>query len=418
MFEKLRPAAAIALALVFGGSHALADQVDPIKIGWGVAQSGGLAADGKAAMLAAEMWQEDVNAKGGLLGRPVKLLIYDDQSNPANVPAIYSKLLDVDKVDLIFSGYGTGVQSALLPLAMQRNKVFVGNMGAAVNASLKYDRFFQIQPAGPDAKTMVSRGFFEVAMSMDPKPKTVALVGSDAEFSQRQQEGARELAKSLGLQIVYDKSFPPNTVDLSSVVRVIKSANPDVVWVATYPPETVAFLRAARDIGLAPAMMGGGMVGVQQAALKLQLGPLLNGIVNYNFYAPESTLKFPGTDEFVRRYQERAAKAGTDQLGFYVPPLIYSSLQILEAAVIEAKSLDDGKIAEVMRTKTFDTIVGPVKFGAGGEWEKSRILFTQLRDVHANDIEQFKKPGVEVIVYPPQFKSGEFLYPYSSVKRN
>jgi branched-chain amino acid transport system substrate-binding protein len=364
------------------------------------------------------MWEEDVNAKGGLLGRPVKFVIYDDQSTPANVPSIYSKLLDVDKVDLIFSGYGTGVQSALLPLAMQRNKVFVGNMGAAVNATINYERFFQIQPAGPDAKTMVSRGFFEVAMSMNPKPKTVALVGSDAEFSQRQQAGAREIANSLGLQIVYDKSFPPNTVDLSSVVRVIKAANPDIVWVATYPPETVAFLRAARDIGLAPAILGGGMVGVQQAALKLQLGPLLNGIVNYTFYAPEPTLKFPGTDEFVRRYQERAVKAGTDQLGFYVPPLIYSSLQVLASAITEAKSLDDGKLAEIMRAKTFDTIVGPVKFGVGGEWEKSRVLFTQLRNVHANDIDQFRNAGVEVIVYPPEFKSGEFLYPYSSIKRN
>jgi branched-chain amino acid transport system substrate-binding protein len=129
MFTKLHSAAVIALALVFGGNHVAAEEANPIKIGWGVAPSGGPAADGKAAMLAAEMWQEDVKAKGGLLRRPVKFVIYDAQSNPANVPSIYSKLLDVDKVDLLFSGDDTGVQSGLLSLAGQHS--LHGELGAA-----------------------------------------------------------------------------------------------------------------------------------------------------------------------------------------------------------------------------------------------------------------------------------------------
>lgn len=418
MLKTIGRALAIAAALTLWGWSAQAQEKKPIRIGWGVAQSGALASGGKSAIVAAKIWAEDVNGKGGLLGRPVELVIYDDQSNPATVPGIYSKLLDVDKVDLIVSGYGTGIQAALIPLAMQRQKVLMGTMGTAANEAFKYDRFFQILPAGPESDSANSRGFFELAMSMEPKPKTVALLGSDVEFSQAQQAGAREVAKRHGLDIVYDESFPPNTVDMTQIVRVMKASNPDIVWVASYPGETVALMRAVRDLALTPKIIGGGMVGTQYAALKQQLGPLLNGVVNFNYYAPEPTMKFDGTDEFLARYQERAVKEGTDELGYYIPPLIYAEFQVLADAVTEANSLDDAALAEVLKTKAFDTIVGQVKFGEHGEWEKSRILFTQFQGVSGSGLEQFTKPGTEVILYPAELKSGDFRYPYVDAAKN
>ncbi|MEH2474496.1 branched-chain amino acid transport system substrate-binding protein [Nitrobacteraceae bacterium AZCC 2161] len=408
----------LAVGVLSACGLAHAEDKRPIKIGWGVTQSGALASGGKSAIVAARIWEEDINAKGGLLGRPVELVIYDDQSNPATVPGIYSKLIDIDKVDLLVSGYGTGVQAALIPLVMQRGKVLMGTMGTAANETFKYNRFFQILPAGPNSGTANSRGFFELATSMDPGPKTVALLGSDVEFSQSQQAGAREVAKSHGLKIVYDESFPPNTVDMTQIVRVMKASNPDIVWVATYPGESVALMRAVRDLGLAPKIMGGGMVGTQYAALKQQLGPLLNGLVNFNYYAPEPTMTFSGTDDFLKRYQARAVKEGTDELGYYIPSLIYAEFQVLAQAVMEANTLDDAKLAELLHKNTFETIVGAVKFGEYGEWEKSRILFTQFQNVAGNDLAQFKKAGTEVILYPPEFKSGKFVYPYSGIKKN
>jgi branched-chain amino acid transport system substrate-binding protein len=418
MMKTIGRALLAAAALSLCGWSAQAQDKQPIRIGWGVAQSGALASGGKSAIVAANIWEEDVNAKGGLLGRPVELVIYDDQSNPATVPGIYSKLLDVDKVDIIVSGYGTGIQAALIPLAMQRQKVLMGTMGTAANETFKYDRFFQILPAGPNSGSANSRGFFELAMSMDPKPKTVALLGSDVEFSQAQQAGAREVAKQHGLEIVYDESFPPNTVDMTQIVRVMKASNPDIVWVGSYPGETVALMRAVRDLSLTPQIIGGGMVGTQYAALKQQLGPLLNGVVNFNYYAPEPTMKFAGTDEFLTRYQERAVKEGTDELGYYIPPLIYAEFQVLADAVTQAGSLDDAALAEVLKTKTFDTVVGQVKFGEHGEWAQSRILFTQFQGVSGSDLEQFKKPGTEVILYPAELKSGDFKYPYTDAAKN
>src|SRR3989441_12749874 len=147
-------------ALALGGSGALVAQAaDPIKIGFGMALTGGLSANGKPALLALQIWNDDVNKKGGLLGRPVELVYYDDQTTPATVPGIYTKLLDVDKVDLVISGYGTNVIAPAMPIMMQRNLTFMTLFGLNVNSKFKYDRYFQIMPAGPDPAIGWSQGF-------------------------------------------------------------------------------------------------------------------------------------------------------------------------------------------------------------------------------------------------------------------
>ena len=141
----------------------------PIKIGFSMALSGGLAGGGKAALLTYQIWAEEMNAKGGLLGRKVELVYYDDQSSPATVPAIYSKLLDIDKVDLVISGYATVPTAAAMPTVIQHKKLFLSLFALALNDQFKYDRYFQLQPNGPVAKTEISRGFYEVASAMNSK---------------------------------------------------------------------------------------------------------------------------------------------------------------------------------------------------------------------------------------------------------
>src|SRR3974377_2472782 len=127
--------ATVAAAAVASGASApapLAQAKEPIRIGFGMALTGPLAANGKSALLAQKIWEEDVNAKGGLLGRPVKLIYYDDQSNPATVPGIYTKLLDVDKVDLVIGPYATAQIAPAMPIVIQRGKLFIGLLGLAV----------------------------------------------------------------------------------------------------------------------------------------------------------------------------------------------------------------------------------------------------------------------------------------------
>src|SRR5207244_7076653 len=227
-----------AVVLVSSGTF-VARAADPIKIGFGMALTGGLSANGKPALLAMQIWKDDVNKKGGLLGRPVELVFYEDQTNPATVPGIYTKLLDVDKVDLVTSGYGTNLIAPLMPIAMERKLTIMGMFGLANNEKYQYPNYFQIQPAGPDPQTSTAIGFFELAAKQTPRPQTVAIVGADAEYPQNALVGARELIKKFGFKTVYDRTYPPSTVDYTPIVRAIKATNADIVFVASYPPDSV-----------------------------------------------------------------------------------------------------------------------------------------------------------------------------------
>ena len=396
---------------------ARAQSTQPIKIGFGMALSGGLAAGGKAALVAYQIWADEVNARGGLLGRKVELVHYDDQSNPATVPGIYTKLLDIDKVDLVISGYATVPTAAAMPVVMQRKKVFLSLFALAANDQFKYDRYFQLQPNGPEAKYEFSRGFFELASALNPKPQTVALTGADAEFSILALEGARANAKKHGVKIVYDRTYPPSTIDFTPIVRSIRATNADLVYYASYPPDSAGLIRATHEVGLGAKMLGGGMIGLQFSALKTQFGPMLNNIVCYDLYLPEPTMNFPGIEQFLVRYRERAGQAGVDPLGLYIPPFAYAEMQILEAAVKAVGSLDDAKLADHLRSTTFQTVVGDIKFGDRGEWAEPRILLIQYQGISGNDLEQFKQPGKQVILHPPRFKSGELKVPFEPVKR-
>ena len=389
----------------------------PLKIGFGMSLTGPLAGNGKAALIAMQIWAEDLNAKGGLLGRKVELVYYDDQTNPSTVPSIYNKLLDVDKVDLLVSGYGTNVIAPAMPIVMQRNMAFMGLFGLNVNSKFNYDRYFQIMPAGPEPAIGWTQGFFDTAMALAPKPQTIALVGADAEYPALALEGARAQAKRTGLKVVYDKTYPPNTVDFSPILRAIQATNPDLVFVASYPPDSAGMVRAANEVGLKTRMFGGGMVGPQFAALKTQLGPLLNGIVNYETFAPDVAGKFPFLDQFLAKYQGRAVKEGVDPLGFYLPPYAYAMMQVLEQSIKAVGALDQAKLADYMHTYEFDTFVGKVRFAKNGEWAVPRMLTVQYHGIAGNDLEQWMKPGHVTVLAPASYKTGAIMAPYHDNKK-
>jgi branched-chain amino acid transport system substrate-binding protein len=407
---------AVVLTLVLAsGGWFVARGADPIKIGFGMALTGGLSANGKPALLALQIWKDDVNKKGGLLGRQVELVYYDDQTNPATIPGIYSKLLDVDKVDLVISGYGTNLIAPLLPIAMERKLTLIGMFGLANNEKYQYPNYFQIQPAGPDPQTSTAIGFFELANKQNPKPQTVAIVGADAEYPQNALVGARELIKRYGFKTVYDKTYPPSTVDYTPIVRAIKAANADIVFVASYPPDSVGMLRAAQEVGLQPKLFGGGMVGLMFTTVMTSMGPMLNGVVNYDFWAPEPPfLAIAGVKEFLKEYQARAEKAGVDPLGYYLPPYSYAVGQVLGQAVEATKGLDQQKIADYIRATEFNTVVGKIKFGKNGEWAKGRTLMVQYQKIEGSGIDQFRGPGKKVVLWPDEFKSGNIIYPYAA----
>jgi len=408
-----------AAALIAAASLALpASAAEPIKIGFGMALTGGLAANGKAALLAMQIWEEEANAKGGLLGRPVKLIYYDDQSNPSTVPGIFTKLLDVDKVDFVVGDYGTNLLAPAMPIVIQHKMTFLGLFGLDVNHEFQYPKYFSMVPTGgPDPAGSFSQGFFAIAEAQNPKPKSLAIVAADAEFSRNAADGARAQAKQAGYQIVYDKTYPPNTTDYTPIVRAIDATNPDLVFSASYPPDAVGMVRAASEIGLKAKMFGGGLVGLQFTSIKTQLGPLLNGIVNYDFWEPAPTLKSAEVSEFLKKYQGKAASAGVDPLGYYLPPFAYANLQALAAAVESTKSLDQDKVADFLRSNTVKTIVGDIKWGPNGEWAEPRVLAVQFHDVKGSDLDQFKDDSKQTILWPAKYATGKVVYPYTEAKK-
>jgi branched-chain amino acid transport system substrate-binding protein len=405
-------AAAFAALLV-----APAKAQEPIKIGFSMALTGPLAGAGQGALLAMKVWEDDINKKGGLLGRKVQLIYFDDKSQPSEVPGIYTKLLDVDKVDIIMGPYASTQIAPTLPIAIQRNKLLISLFGTGINDNFKYNRYFSMIPTGPSPKPAFTKGFFDIAMAQNPKPQTIAIVAADAEFGRNVQDGARENAKAAGLKIVYDRTYPPTTTDLAPIVRAVQAANPDIVVVCSYPLDSVGWVRAVNEIGYQPKMIGGGMVGLQFTAIKQQLGPLLNGWVNYETWIPAKTMQYPGVLDVVAKYQERAKTEKVDPLGYYLPPWAYAYLQVLEQAVTATKSLDDTKLADYIRANTIKTIVGDVKFGANGEWTEPRMLQVQYQGIGGTDIKEFTDMNKQPVLTPGNLSTGKVIYPFANAAK-
>jgi branched-chain amino acid transport system substrate-binding protein len=366
---------------------------------------------------ALEIWRDDVNAKGGILGRPVELVIYDDQSAPANVPNIYTKLITVDKVDLLLGPYGTNFVAPAMPTIMNHNKLTMSFTAIGINDKYHYPKYFSMVSTGPEGVDSFSIGFFDLAAAQQPKPRTVAIIAADAEFAQSAAEGARNQIKKHGFNLIYDQSYPPSTTDFTPVIRAVQAANPDIVYIGAYPPDNVGIIRAANEIGLSPKMMGGAMIGMLVTPIKVQLGPIANGLVTGENFAAAVVGKISGASDFLKRYGERATAAKIDPLGFAWAPFAYSAGQVLEQAVAETKSLDHDKLADYMHKANFKTVSGDFSFGKDGEWSTARMLWTQVQNAQPNNLEQFRDGSAQPVVWPPEARTGTFIYPYEKARQ-
>jgi branched-chain amino acid transport system substrate-binding protein len=389
---------------------------DPIKLGMSLALTGAGAPAGKMLQAAIELWRDDVNAKGGLLGRPVEVIIYDDQSNPAQVPGLYTKLISVDKADLLVGPYGTNYVAPAMPTIIQNKKMLISYTAIGINDNYHYDKYFSMVPVGSDGVNAFSKGFFELAAKQNPKPQTVAIIAADAEFAQGAAQGAREELKKHGFKLIFDKSYPPSTTDFTPVMRAVQAANADIVYAGAYPPDSVGLVRAANEIGLNPKMFGGALIGQLVTPIKANLGPMQNGIVITESFVPSPKLNFPGLDDLMKRYQAKSGELKTDPIGYAFVPFGYTNGQILDQAVTATKSLDHDVLAKYLHSHTFKTVVGDISFGKDGEWAKPRMVLTQFQNIVPNNVEQFRNGDHQPILWPPEYKSGEMIYPYDKAR--
>ena len=409
--KVLKACAALAAAASLP-QFARAAEAGPIKIGMSMPQTGSLGAGGQAALVALRLWVDDVNQRGGLLNRKVELIAYDDQTNPANVPGIYTKLLDIDRVDLLIAPYGTVPTAPVMPMVKQRGLLLMGNFSFQVNAKVQHDMWFNNSPWNDAASW--SDGFIKAGQGAGAK--TIAILAADQEFAQNLANGARELSKKAGIKSVYDQNYPQATTDFSSLIRGIRAAKPDMVFVMSYPNDSVAIIRAVNEIGVGSQVQvfGGGMVGLQFTPIMTSLGSLLNGVLNYNSYVPG--MQYPGIEDFLSRYAKRAAEAKVDPLGFYLPPFNYAIGQMLEQAVNGTKSLDHKTLAAYLRQNEMKTLVGPIRYDKTGEWANPRVVQAQFRGVADKDTEQFRQAGKQVVIYPDAYKTGNVITPFEKAR--
>jgi len=408
-------ATASAGAAMLGLTSSVGAQQPPIKIGMSMPQTGGLAGGGRASLLGIEIWRDDVNARGGLLGRKVELVVYDDKSSASETPAIYSKLLDVDKVDLLFAPYATVPTAPIMPMVKSRGLLLIGNFSFQVNSKVGHDMWFNNAPWGPADSWAASF----LGLGQKAGGKTIALLAADQEFAQNLAVTARDVAKRMNMPIVFDQSYPPNTVEFSGIIRALKAAKPDIVYVASYPPDSAGILRGVNELGIGDnvKIFGGAMVGLQFGAVMENMGSLLNGVVNYNSWLPEPSMYYDGTKAFFETYTKRAVEAKVDPLGYYLAPFGYASGQLVEQAIKAVGSLDQKAIAKYLRENEHKTIVGPIAFSADGERKESATLMAQFRGVVDKNMEQFRSSGKQVILFPDKLKSGDLISPFEAARK-
>ncbi|KWT72978.1 Branched-chain amino acid ABC transporter, amino acid-binding protein [Hyphomicrobium sulfonivorans] len=388
------------------------DSTPAIRIGYCLSLTGPLAGNSQSAQIAHEIWRQDVNAQGGLLGRPVKFVCYDDHADASLVPGIYERLMDVDRVDLVIGGYGTNSLLPAMPLIMERERFFIGLMGLGVNNGFSYPNYFAMIPTGPDPNSALTEGFFELAAAQTPRPSTVALVAADAEFSRNPILGAKANAAKHGFHIVHESRYPLATTTFAPVIDAVADSKCDVLFLCSHLTDSVGLVRAIRAHGFKPKMVGGAMIGPQNASVRTTLGPLLNGIVNYEYWAPVPKMMFPGTRQMLDVYQEKANEVGADPLGHYMAPLAYAQMQVVAQAVEATGGVDDTILSNYASEATFDTVMGNIKFGKNGEWAHPRVLQVQFRGISGDGVDQFKDGSRQVVVSPGKLASGQLIFPY------
>jgi len=389
-----------------------------LRIGYCLSLSGPLASNGRTARLAHQIWQEHINANGGLLGQPVELVCLDDQTNPNLVAGLYQRLLDVEKVDLVIGGYGDNSVAPAMPLIMERKKWLLALMALAVNAKFNYQQYFVMIPTGPRPNLALTEGFFQIAGQQTPRPQTVAILIADAPFSQSPAQGAKENLAQQGMRVVSEGKYPLSTTDFTPYMAELKRVDPDVLFFCSYSNDSIGLVKAMDAARLSPKLVGGAMIGPQNGIVKSELGPLLNGLVNYEYWLPVPSLMNPQVASLIETYQSRAENAGADPLGYYVVPLAYAQMQVLEQAIRVVGSTNDGALSDYTHEAVFHTVVGHVKFGDGGGWAEPRVLTVQFQNIDSNNISEFKKPGTQVVVYHSETASSRVIYPYVNAKRS
>ncbi len=387
-FLKALLSTAAASAALLAGMPASAQAPAPLRIGSTLALTGPLATTALTHKLVGEIYVEQLNAKGGLLGRKVEWIVKDDQSKPELARTLYEQLVTSDKVDLLMGPYATGAILSAMGVAQRYNKVLVHHT-FGIPALAKYEMAFPAWSLGSDPGTTVPNSVFDALAASPKPPRTVAFVTSKFPSIHFMSLGAREIAKKRGLQEVLFLEWDFGNRDFGPIAARVKDAKPDLVWVGDIGLEGNMLLDAMKKIDYVPPLhfhtypAPGPMT-------KSPDGKNALSLTIFEEHAPFTAN--PVAAEFVKLFNDRATKANLPDTSVEVQAAAsYSAWQILEAGVRGANSFDDKAIGAWLRKNRVDTIHGRLRFDGPGNYGDDLMKIKQVQG------------GKWVVVHPAQF---------------
>jgi len=361
----------------------------PIKIGAAVSLTGSFSRSGMDQKMGYELWQEKINESGGLLGRKVELVIYDDRSEPMTGARLYEKLITDDKVDLLLGPYGSSVT-------------------AAVSTTTEKYKMVLIAP-GASSKEIWERGYKYVFQMMTParyqlRPaivlaksygyNNIALVNADSAFNKDSATGVIASIEELGLNLVIHEEYPLEAKDLSSLVLKVKSAEPDVVVAICYLPDSMLFTRQAKDANLTPKMFQFGAQGPCVPDFIDNLGEDANGLMGISQWQPG--VKYTGSQEFIDSFNQKFPEVKVS----YSIAAAYSACELLKMAVENAQSFDQEDLREAILALDVVTPFGRFKVDPEGFQIGHDVVLIQIQD------------GEAFIVWPKEIAEKEVILPF------
>lgn len=377
--------ALIAVALVVGATVPV-DAQGPIRIGASLSLTGTYAKLGRNQHEGYKLCEKDLNARGGLLGRKVEFVVYDDQSTPATAVRLYEKLLTEDRVEAVMGPYSSPVTEAVANVTEKYRKVLVAPLAATTSIFKKGRKyiFMVISPAEVYLEGLVD-------MAAKRGLKTVAIVNEDTLFSKAAASGAEELAKKKGMQVVFKEAYPKGNTDFSALLTKVRAANPDVLAAATYFDDAVALTRQMRELNVNPKMYGvtvGGDLPEFYETLK-QNAEYVYGATQW-----EPTLPFPGNQEWFETYKKEFGREPS-----YHSAAGYAGCLIYAEAVKRAGTLDADKVRDQLLRLEMRTIFGDYKVDQDG-----------FQIAHKMVTFQWQKEK-KVIVWPEELAAGKPIFP-------
>lgn len=381
--------AALALAaLASSGVRAQAPAGAPIRIGGTLALTGPLSATAQIHKLVGEIYVEQLNKRGGLLGRPVEWTVKDDQSKPDLARTLYEQLVTADKVDLLMGPYATGAILSAMGVAQRYNKVLVHHT-LGVPSLAKYDMQFPAWSLGSEPGRTVPATLFDALAALPKPPKTVAVVTSKFPSIHFMSLGAREVLKKRGLTEVLFLEWDFGNRDFGPIANRVKDAKPDFVWVGAIGLDGNLLLDAMKKIDYAPPLH----FHLYPAPGPMLLAPEANGALSVTIFEEHAPFtSYPGAAEFIKLYRERATRAGLTDTSVEVQAAAsYTAWQILEAGVVGSRSLDDKAIAQWLKKNRVNTIQGSLRFDGPFNYGDDLMRVKQVQD------------GKWVVVWPKAF---------------